>query len=177
MRVSILVDDQTARVVVRQIFASHVIQPLEGQYLFAINPEALISDFAVWDGPVRIPGVILERKRAENVYNALRLQAIDPGLLQQAEQGEEGGSRASFFSAKIAPIPGFGTKRLELEYTERLPIEQLRSYFFFPFRPRQFQRQSSEHLRIDLTLRSPLAVHNFKQSTQVLPSHRHPEPP
>ncbi|MCI0419261.1 MAG: hypothetical protein L0312_08585 [Acidobacteria bacterium] len=130
MQVSILVDNQNARVSVRQIFASHVGSVLEGQYLFGINPEALVSDFGVWDGAVRIPGVILERKRAEEIYNALRLQAIDPGLLQQAEQGEEGGSRVSFFSARITPIPAYGTKRLELEYTERLPLERLQSYFW-----------------------------------------------
>jgi Ca-activated chloride channel homolog len=45
MQVSILVDNQNARVSIRQIFASHVGTVLEGQYLFAINPEPLVSDF------------------------------------------------------------------------------------------------------------------------------------
>src|SRR5258706_7801379 len=125
MQVSILVDNQNASISVRQIFASHVGTTLEGQYLFGINAEALVSDFAVWDGPLRIPGVILERRRAEEIYNALRLQAIQPGLLQEAEQGEEGGSRVSFFSARVTPIPAYGTKRLELAYTERLPLERM----------------------------------------------------
>ena len=169
MQVSILVDNQNADVSIRQIFASHVGTVLEGQYLFAINPEALISDFAVWDGPVRIPGVILERKRAEEIYNALRLQSIDPGLLQQAEQGEEGGSRVSFFSARITPIPAYGTKRLELAYTERLPLERLQSYFYFPLKPRQFQNQAAGRLRVDLTLRHALPMANFKQSNAAFP--------
>ena len=169
MQVSILVDNQNADVSIRQIFASHVGTVLEGQYLFAINPEALISDFAVWDGPVRIPGVILERKRAEEIYNALRLQSIDPGLLQQAEQGEEGGSRVSFFSARITPIPAYGTKRLELAYTERLPLERLQSYFYFPLKPRQFQNQAAARLRVDLTLRHALAMANFKQTNAAFP--------
>ena len=164
MQVSILVDNQNANVSLRQIFASHVGAVLEGQYLFAINPDALISDFAVWEGPVRIPGVILERKRAEEVYNALRLQSIDPGLLQQAEQGEEGGSRVSFFSARVTPIPAYGTKRLELAYTERLPLERLQSYFYFPLKPRQFQNQAAGRLHVDLTLRHALPMVNFKQT-------------
>ena len=169
MQVSILVDNQNANVSIRQIFASHVGTVLEGQYLFAINPEALISDFAVWDGPVRIPGMILERKRAEEIYNALRLQSIDPGLLQQAEQGEEGGSRVSFFSARITPIPAYGTKRLELAYTERLPLERLQSYFYFPLKPRQFQNQAAGRLRVDLTLRHALPMANFKQTNTAFP--------
>lgn len=169
MRISVLVDNQTARVQVRQVFASHVGQVLEGRYLFGINPEALVSDFAVWDGVVRIPGVIMERKRAEEIYDALRWQFIDPGLLQQAEEGEEGGSRVSFFSAKITPIPGYGTKRLELEYTEQLPLERLQSYFYFPLKPRQFQNQPAAHLRIDLTLRHALPMAKFKQANAAFP--------
>lgn len=169
MQVSIVVDNQNAHVRVQQIFASHVSTILEGQYLFGINPDALISDFAVWDGPVRIPGVILERKRAEQIYDALRAQAIDPGLLQQAEQGEEGGSRASYFSAKITPIPAYGTKRLELEYNQQLPLEQLQSYFYFPLKPRQFQSQSAGRLRVDLVVRHALPIANFKQTTSAFP--------
>lgn len=169
MHVSIVIDNQNASVSLRQIFASHTSSVLEGQYLFAINPEALISDFAVWDGPVRIPGVILERKRAEEIYDALRLQAIDPGLLQQAEQGEEGGSRVSFFSARITPIPPYGTKRLELAYSERLRLEQLQSYFYFPLKPRQFQEQAAGRLRVDLTLRHVLPLSNFKQTSAQYP--------
>ncbi len=169
MQVSIAVDNQNARVSVRQIFASHVGTVLEGRYLFGINPDALISDFAVWDGAVRIPGVILERKRAEEIYNALRIQAIDPGLLQQAGQGEEDGTRSSYFSARITPIPAYGTKRLELEYSQQLPVERLQSYFYFPLRPRQFQSQSAGHLRIDLVLRHALPLANFKQTTPTFP--------
>jgi len=169
MQVSILVDNQNASVSIRQIFSNHVGSILEGQYLFALNPEALISDFAVWDGPIRIPGVILERKRAEEIYNALRLQAIDPGLLQQAEQGEEGGSRMSFFSARITPIPAYGTKRLELTYTERLRLERLQSYFYLPLKPRQFQNQAAGRLRVDLTLRHALPMANFKQESAAYP--------
>ena len=169
MLVTILVDNQNANVSIRQIFASHVGAVLEGQYLFGINPEALVSDFAVWDGPVRVPGVILERKRAEEIYNALRLQAIDPGLLQQGEQGEEGGSRVSFFSARVSPIPAYGTKRLELVYTERLPLERLQSYFYFPLKPRQFQNQTAGRLRVELTLRHALPMANFKPASAAYP--------
>ena len=46
----------------------------------------MISDFAIWDDVTRIPGVILERKRAEEIYNDIRTQALDPGLLQMGER-------------------------------------------------------------------------------------------
>src|SRR5205823_1987505 len=73
MAIDIWIDDGDARVLIRQVYYSHVGQILEGQYTFALPGRATLSDFAVWDGVTRIPGVILERKRAEVIYKDLKL--------------------------------------------------------------------------------------------------------
>jgi Ca-activated chloride channel family protein len=131
MKVDVLIDNQHARVRVLQIFDSHVTQALEGKYLFALPPQASVSDFAVWDADMRIPGVMMERRRANAVYSQIKQQQVDPGLLQQ-DDGHEG---SSAFSAKVFPIPAYGTKRIEMEYTEVLPVESLTSHFTFPLKP------------------------------------------
>jgi Ca-activated chloride channel family protein len=131
MNVDVLVDNQHARVRVLQIFDNHVSQILEGKYLFALPPLASISDFAVWDGDTRIPGVMLEKRRANAIYGELKQPKVDPGLLQQDDEHEG----RSAFSAKVFPIPAYGTKRVELEYTEMLPVEGLTSHFTFPLKP------------------------------------------
>ena len=112
MQVDIRIDNGDARVWIRQIFTNHTNKPQEGNYLFALPSGTTVSDFAVWDGPVRIPAVILERKRAQALYQELKSQAIDPGLLQQGERTEEDARRNSIFSAHIVRIPAWGTKRL-----------------------------------------------------------------
>jgi Ca-activated chloride channel homolog len=101
-------DNGDARVWVRQIFTNHTGRPQEGNYLFALPSGTTVSDFAVWDGPVRIPAVILERKRAKAIYQELKSQAIDPGLLEQGERTEDDARRNSVFSAHIVPIPAYG---------------------------------------------------------------------
>ena len=116
MEITVRIDNGDARVFVRQVFANHTGGIQEGNYIFALPSQATISDFATWDGPTRIPAVILERKRAEEIYNQLKQQAVDPGLLQMGERGAEEAKRTSVFSARIVPIPAFGTKRLEIEY-------------------------------------------------------------
>src|SRR5436190_4833556 len=128
MTADVLIDNGDARVRIQQVFASHAGGMLEGEYLFSLPGRATVSDFAVWDGVTRIPGVILERRRAEEIYERLMQQQIDPGLLQQGERGTEGAAeatRTSAFSARIAPVPRFGTKRLEMEYHDRVPVENL----------------------------------------------------
>src|SRR5262249_47450649 len=146
MDVDIHIDNGDARVAIRQIFASHRPEVLEGEYLFSLPTRATVSDFAVWDGVTRIPGVILERRRAEEIYEKLKQQQIDPGLLQAGERGTEGATeaaRTSVFSVRIVPIVGYGTKRLELEYHETVPVENLRSAFALPLHPDAYNAQAA----------------------------------
>ena len=144
MNVDMLVDNQHARVRVLQIFDSHSPQVLEGKYLFDLSPRASVSDFAVWDGDTRIPGVMMEKRRASGVYAAVKQQQVDPGLLQ--EDDERGGSTA--FSAKVFPIPARGTKRVEMEYTETLPVDDLTSRFQFPLKPSSGEAQRVGELNL-----------------------------
>lgn len=119
-----------ARVNVRQVFENHTDAPQEGSWRFALPPSAAVGDFAVWDGLVRIPGMILEKRRARAIYRDLTTQRIDPGLLQQGDEDDRGGDAAgparpsggSLFSVAIAPIPSRGTKRLELQFQQEVPL-------------------------------------------------------
>ena len=116
-----------ARVNVRQVFENQTGSVQEGTYRFRLPPSASIGDFAVWDGLVRIPGVILEKQRARTIYRELTTQRIDPGLLQQGEEDAEGGPSArpsggAAFSVRVSPIPAWATKRLELQFQQEVPF-------------------------------------------------------
>jgi Ca-activated chloride channel homolog len=169
MEITVQIDNGDARVFVRQIFANHTGHIEEGNYIFALPSRATVSDFAVWDGPVRIPAVILERKRAGEIYNELKRQSIDPGLLQMGERGAEEAKRSTIFSARIVPIPAHGTKRLEFEYHESIPVENLKSYFAIPLRPDAYQAQTARHLKINFELRSAHGLANFQAPAKIYP--------
>ncbi len=119
-----------ARVNVRQVFENHTGEVQEGTYRFALPASAAVGDFAIWDGLQRIPGVILEKKRARAIYRELTTQRIDPGLLQQGEEedGEVGDGRSgrpsggALFSVTVSPIPAHGTKRLEMQFQQEVPF-------------------------------------------------------
>src|SRR6266853_571776 len=169
MEITIRIDNGDARIFVLQIFANHTGHIEEGNYVFALPSRATVSDFAVWDGPVRIPAVVLERKRAEEIYNQLKQQTIDPGLLQMGERGAAEASRSAIFSARIVPIVPFGTKRLEFEYHESIPVENLKSYFAIPLRPDAYQAQVARHLSINYELHSAHAITNFQAAAKAFP--------
>lgn len=169
MEITIRIDNGDARVFVRQVFMNHTGHIEEGNYIFALPSHATISDFATWDGPIRLPAVILERKRAEEIYNQLKQQSIDPGLLQMGERGSEEAKRSSVFSARIVPIPAYGTKRLEIEYHESIPVENLKSYFAIPLRPDAYSAQAAAHFRINFELHSAHPIRNFQTPAKTFP--------
>ncbi len=169
MDVRVRIDNGLATVAVKQIFQNRTPGVMEGNYTFSLPGRALISDFAVWDGVTRIPGVILERRRAEEIYAEAKAQVIDPGLLQQGERDADEARRTSVFSAHIVPIPAFGTKRVEMEYQERIPVEQLQSLFALPLRPDAYRATTVGRLRIELDLSSPHAISQFEAASKVFP--------
>jgi Ca-activated chloride channel family protein len=171
MQVDIHIDNGDARVWVRQVFTNHTNRPQEGNYQFALPSGTTVSDFAVWDGPVRIPAVILERKRAKAIYQELKSQAIDPGLLEQGERTADEARRSAIFSAHIVPIPAYGTKRLEIEYHERIPVSARKSYFLLPLKPDSYAIQKTAKLTIHFELRSAARLKDFAFQGRLLPFH------
>jgi len=169
MSINIRLDNGHARVRVQQIFGSHKNQPLEGNYIFTLPGDSLVSDFAVWDDVTRIPGVILERKRAEEIYNDIRLQALDPGLLQMGERDADEARRTSLFSARVAPVPAYGSKRIEIEYQGRLPVEQLETFLSIPLKPDAYKPQTAGRLSISIDLSSAHALRNFEFVSKQYP--------
>lgn len=171
MDVNIRIDNGDARVWMRQIFTNHTDGLQEGTYEFALPTGSQVSDFAVWDGPVRIPAVVLERKKASALYQALKSQAIDPGVLQQGERSAEEAGRSSVFSVRIVPIQPWATKRLEIEYHQRIPLNGRKAWFALPLKPSAYGTQHVEHLTIHFELDSAAALRDFAFQGKTLPFH------
>jgi Ca-activated chloride channel homolog len=155
-----------ARVNVRQVFENHTAAVQEGTYRFALPASAAVGDFAVWDDLVRIPGVILEKRRARAIYRELTQQRIDPGLLQQGEEEDrEAGSSsagrpsaAAVFSVSVAPIPQLGTKRLELQFQQEVPYIGGQGEFRLALAPPDGEPPVAASLRVRVRLEDGASV-------------------
>ncbi len=165
MTAEVRIDHQFARVKIVQIYGNHTDRPIEGKYVFQLPTTAAIADFAVWDGEIRIPGVMLEVKRATEIYEELNRQAIDPGLVTQED--ELGGATA--FTVRLTPVPAFGTKRVELEYTEALPVEGLRSFFSLPLKPSRYGEQVAGFFRVSIDVMSGVPMADFAVRSASFP--------
>ena len=169
MEITVVIDNGDARVYIRQVFANHTSHIEEGTYIFALPSRATVSDFAVWDGPTRIPAVILERKRAGEIYNELEAANDRPWPAADGRARSGGGSAQCGLHARIVPIPAYGTKRFDLEYHESIPVENLKSFFAIPLHPDAGQGQSAARLKITLELKSAHDLSDFQMVGNTYP--------
>ncbi len=169
MSIRVTLDNGHAKVNITEIFANHTSQILEGNWVFALPGRSVVSDFAVWDDTTRIPGVILERKRAEELYQDIRMQALDPGLLQMGERDADEARRSSIFSAHVVPIPPYSTKRVEVEYQERLEFQNGEAFFTIPLRPDAYKVQAAGKFSISLDLKSAHALRDVQFPAKTFP--------
>ena len=125
----------------------------EGILKFTLPEGMEVSGFATWDGPQRISGVIMEKRRAVKIYDELRARAIDPGILLP--------SSANIFTAKIVPIYKFATKRVEIVCGGMLAEIDDKVFFNLPLAPENIQDEISlKRLKISVEL---LGRANFKK--------------
>jgi tetratricopeptide (TPR) repeat protein len=94
---------------------------IEGRFSCVLPPGASISRFAKDVNGQLMEGEVVERLRANQVYEQFLHQMRDPALLEQ-----DNGNR---FSARIFPIEGGATVRIILSYSSLLPLRDgVRSY-------------------------------------------------
>ncbi len=169
LQVRIRVDHRLMRVQLTQVYASHTGDILEGTYVFSFPPGASLSDFAIWDGVTRIPGVVLEKRKAAEIYQELASQAIDPGLLQMGEAGEESEIPAGYFTVKVAPIPPYGYKRVELEYQQALPVAGGQVAMYLPLKSRLWPAQKAAAVSLDLQIDDGRPIQDFALTSKLYP--------
>ncbi len=165
MSVSICVDNQTGRVQVTQTYENHTAQIQEGKFVFALPETAAVADFAVWDDATRIPGVMMERRRAGEIYGEIKAQAIDPGILQ-TDDSQNG---KTVFTAKVFPIPAYGTKRVEIEYTQSLALENFAAHLAFPLKGSSGAPQRVGRFSLSVCAYSELPFSAFNYDAEDFP--------
>lgn len=164
MDVRVKIDNGMVQVAVMQIYKSFYDGMLEGQYEFIIPEKAELSGFAIWENGVRIPGVILERWKAREIYETFKARMIDPGLMETDDDSE-----INRFQCRVFPIMPYETKRIELFYTQKLPVESESLYFYYPSKPTFSETQPVGRFRFNLEFKSskPFGEPQFKNETLV----------
>ncbi|MBI4585265.1 MAG: hypothetical protein HY717_14725 [Planctomycetes bacterium] len=136
--------DQIARTEIEESFLNHTGQVLEGVFYFPLPQEASISSFGMWIGGEFVEGEIVEKERAREIFETIRRERRDPGLLEWT-----GGN---IFKARIYPIGG--EKRIKISYVQVLPRTGSLTTYNYSLQSEMLRLHPLKELRIEARISS-----------------------
>jgi Ca-activated chloride channel family protein len=134
---------------VEQEFVNENDWEVEGTYIFPIPAGASISRFVMWVDGEPLEGEILPADQAKEIYEEIVRQRKDPALLEYIGQGA--------VQARIYPIPAGGSRKIELEYSQVLEIEEGMIRYLYPLNTEKFSFRPLENcsVRVELESKQP----------------------
>ena len=167
-RVTVTIEDQVATTHVDQVFVNESRHEVEGTYIFPLPEDATISEFAMWVDGDKLEGQVLERDEARRIYEDIVRRRRDPALLEYVGRNA--------FQASIYPIPPGGERRIELEYSEVLPIDNGLVEYVYPLNTEKFSPRPLDDVSVNVTIRSnePLkAIYSPSHDVDVVRDSEH----
>ena len=156
-RVNVTIEDQVAVTHVDQVFINHYHQDLEGTYIFPIPDGASISRFSMYAGQQKLEGRILTRDEARRIYEEIVRRQRDPAILEYVGR--------DMFKARVYPIPANGQKRIELDYSEVLTMDNGLCAYTYSLDTERFSRDPIREVSIRIELRSRAALKSIYSPT------------
>lgn len=149
-RVTVTIEDQVATTHVDQVFINESPHQLEGTYTFPLPEGAAINDFAMWVDGERLAGEILPADEARQIYEDIVRRQRDPALLEYVARNT--------FRARIFPIPARSEKRVEIEYSQVLPLDNGLIHYRYPLDTERFSPRPIEDVSVRVEIQSRDAI-------------------
>ena len=156
-RVSVTISDQVAVTKVEQVFENSTPRDLEATYIFPVPKGASITDFALYIKGERVPGELLPREKAREIYTDIVRRMRDPALLEYMD--------SQLFQVKVYPVPANGRQKLELQFTQLLPRDGELSRYEYPLKTTGEAARTLEDFSVAVDLTAKEALTNIYSPT------------
>ena len=156
-RVTVSIEDQVATTHVEQEFLNEHDWECEGTYVFPLPEGAAVSEFVMWVDGVAIEGKVLDADEARGIYEDIVRRRQDPALLEYVGR--------SAVQARIFPIPPGGSRKVALEYSQVLPVENGLVRYVYPLNTEKFSARPLDEVSVHVEIRSQDAMHAIYSPT------------
>ncbi len=149
-RVTVTIEDQIAITKVDQAFRNDGQSIAEGTYVFPLPPDVVIQRFVMWVDGQPVEGEILPADEAREIYEGYVRRQRDPALLEYVGRDA--------VRARIFPIAPGEERRIQLEYTQVLPVENNLMHYRYPLDTERFSAKPIEQVSIFVEIASKTAL-------------------
>ena len=124
LKVDVTVVGNIATTTYDMVFINPLSRDLQGELSMPLANGQEICRYALEvNGKLR-EGVVIEKVKARQAFEAVVRQKIDPGIVSK--------TKGNFFKTKLYPIPANGSKRVVLAFSETLPGDSKNLFYSLP---------------------------------------------
>ena len=167
--VNVTIEDGYAITEVDQTFSNPNQEDLEAIYRFPTPEKGVVSEFTVWIDGKPVIGEVLEKQRAQKLYEAEKAAGRDAGLTNKIKHYH--------FEVKVNPVRAQQDTRIRLVYMQAADIDNSMGRYVYPLEEGETDNQANafwsydsvvkEDFSFNLKLRSGYPVNGVR-----LPAHQ-----
>lgn len=122
--IEVCVTGKIAQTKMKMSFYNELDRVLEGQFVFPILQGQIVTSFALdIDGKLR-EGVVVEKTKGRQIFEATIRKQIDPGLLEW--------TKGNVFQSRIYPIPAKGYRQISIGFQQELNVNEQNLEYILP---------------------------------------------
>jgi Ca-activated chloride channel family protein len=149
--------EQVAVTQIEQVFHNPYNRQIEATYVLTVPITASVSKFTLEVDGEQINAEMLDKDKAENIYQEIVRKTRDPGILSYVGNG--------LIRAKIFPIPAKSNKKIEIRYEEVLPFDNGIFKYQYPLATDKVSKQAIDFIKITVDLDSDSPIRNIYSPT------------
>ncbi len=147
------ITDQTAVTTLEQEFFNPLDRQLEATYVMAIPHNANVSDFRIEINNELIQGEILDKDKAETIYQDIVRKLKDPGILSLSGRG--------MIRARIFPVAPKSSQKIRIRYEEVLKYDRGICRYDYSLSSDKLCKKPIDFIKITVSLSSSLPIRNI----------------
>ncbi len=146
--ITITANEFTATTVLEMEFYNPNQKVLDGEYNFSLQPEQVITGFALDINGFMREGVIVDKQKGRVAYENTIRRRIDPGLLEM--------TAGNNYRVRIYPMPARGTRKISVQVSQLLAIKNDALLYFFPLNIKDTIQQFAATCTVNNSTEKPI---------------------
>ncbi|MBU2950368.1 hypothetical protein KO493_06640 [Tamlana agarivorans] len=148
LKIDVFVVDNIATTTIEMVFYNNNSSVMEGELNFPLPNGVTVSRFALdVNGEMR-EGVVVEKEKATQAFEAVVRKNIDPGMVEV--------TKGNNFKARVYPIPAHGTKKALIAFNQELKNNDQNYIYQLPLNIKY--KLKSFHVKAEVVMNKPEVV-------------------
>ena len=167
--VQVVINNGFARTEVDQVFVNTGDRDLEAVYSFPLPKQASLSELSLWINGQEVVGEVLEKQRAEKIYQDQKAKGNDTALAQKDEY--------KTFDVSVYPVKTTEPTRVRLVYYQPLEIDLNVGRYVYPLAEGGVDDERIAFWSVDSEVKESFSFDLLLKSTQPIKDIRLPGHP